>query len=188
MQDIEEFELPTTRQYLDDQEVKKYLKFINDKQQNAVCRLLLNGVSIKEILKLRARDVKYKSCRLHLKNPKRKIVVDKVVINILVDHMLTEKINVKSKEKIIKYTERNIRVFVKKYGELARLDIDVSPKILQNTFFIIKLTLEPEWTVEDYASHLGLTSLDNLKKNLEYYQRVHNALSSKRQLFTSQEQ
>lgn len=174
--------------YLDDIQVKRYLTIITDTSHKAVCKLLLNGISVNEILKIRARDVRYKSNQLALRKPKRRVKVDEATTIMLVEHIHRQKIPLlkkhsRSKDKIFKYNDRTIRDFVRRYGKIARLEIDVNPSVLLNTFYIIKLELKPDWSVEDYAKHLGINSLDWMKGRLDYFREEHRKLSANHKLF-----
>ncbi len=169
--------------YLDDIQVKRFLTIITDMSHKAVCKLLLNGVTVNDIQKLRAKDVKYKSHRIFLKKPNRKIEVDEATIVVLVEHINRQNIHLKSKEKFIKFTNRGIRDFVRRYGKIARLELDVNPSVLLNTFFIIKLELKPEWRTEDYAKHLGIESLSYMKRRLDYFKKEHQKLTKDHKMF-----
>ena len=169
--------------YLDDIQVKRFLTIITETSHKAVCKLLLNGITVNEILKLRARDIKYKSHMIALKKPNRRIKVDEATIVLLVEHINRQQIHLKSKEKVIKFTNRAIRDFVRRYGKIAHLDIDVNPSVLLNTFYIIKLELKPEWNVQDYAEHLGIKSLDHLNRRLDYFKKEHAKLTSDHKMF-----
>jgi site-specific recombinase XerD len=168
-----------SRTFLTPDGIKQYLGVITDLNHIIVARLLINGISVKEILKLRARDVKYHRNTLALKDPRRKVGIDPVTTQLLVKYMGRERIGAKTTTKIVTFKERNIRTFINEYGKIAGINHPVKPKTLQNTYFAIQLVHHPEMTIEDYHKHLGYS-------DIEYTRRLYNYFKAELEKKTSQ--
>lgn len=157
------------KHYLNAKQMKKYLKGIDNLAHLVIIRLLINGVSIAEIKKLRGKDVKYLSFKLGLKKPKRKISIDEGTNNLLISFLMDNKIAKKSKDKLFKYSYREIGVFINEYSYGCGFDFNITPTVLFNTFFLVKLTGNPDWALPDFKKHLGFNNYDYTQELVDYF-------------------
>lgn len=157
------------RSYLNADQLKHYVKLVTDKGHMIIIRMLVNGVSLKEINKLRAKDIKARRNQLLLKKPKRRVTIDEVTMSLIASYLSELNVHYKSREKAIAYHPATIHDFISEYGRRAGFGFPVTSQTLINTFFILRLVKNPDWTIEDYNRHLGRSSLDHTKKLLDYF-------------------
>jgi len=157
--------------YLTSEQMKQYLKVITKLDHMVVCRLLICGLSVKELMKLRPRDVKSSSEELKLKDPARRIKIDHVTVRLLIEYMGKNRIHPDSPDKLLKFNERNLRYLIKDIGETASIPFSVSPKTLQNTFFAIQFQLNPTMTLDEYHQHLGYSDIDYTRRLYSYFKK-----------------
>jgi len=160
------------KNYLTAKEIKILLKSaMGELSHYAIIRLLLNGISLSEIKKLRLKDIKFQSYQLVLKNPKRKVTIHPATNKSLID-WINHRMNTfrSDKDKIFNINDRTVRNFIKDYGNVEGINTKcVTQTTLINTFYLITLVLKPEWTVVDFNNHLGNKSLDYTQEKIEYF-------------------
>lgn len=164
-----------TRKYLNAAEAGKYLGVVSDLDHIVILRLLMNGLYVKDILKIRPKDVKYRIQTIKLVSAARKITIDRVTTNLIEQYMAKHEFWTKDTCKLFgtdtseDYTARNIRHFVREYGLIADLGFDVSCKVLQNTYYTMILVMEPDITVEEIHAHMGHSKLSYTRELVDFY-------------------
>jgi len=169
------------RSFLNAKQLQDYTSLITDKGEMSLIRLLTNGISVRDILNLRTKDIRGNSFRVKLMKPRRMVGIDKVTMWFIGDYLTEENIPKKSIEKaFLKFPKSTIAYFIKDYGIRSKeIDFYVTPTTLLNTFFIIRIIENPEWTVEDYNRHLGRTDMNNTNKIINYYKEKIEELKEK---------
>lgn len=151
-------------QVLSPEEVKLVLKSITQRDQNVVARLLIEGLSVSEILAIRVRDLKPVTNCIICHRPRRRVAVSRISMSILVEIANRRNLHGKSTAKVISFKERNIRHFIGEAGELSGVG-NISPKTLQNTFIPWTLLMTPRTPLSAFHNQLGY-------KDPEYTKRV----------------
>ena len=177
----------TDKKYLTAKQLNRYLGGIDQLGHVCVIRLLINAIPLNEIRKLRLKDVKANSKMIRLKKPRRKAEIDVVTHSLLIQYIDRlgkageRKLNKNSK--IFTYTERTIRLFIKEYATGCGFKFEVNHRMLFNTFWIIHLSKEDfqDWTVVNYANHLGNSSLDYTQNQMDYFKNEIEKLQSNEQ-------
>lgn len=170
------------KKFLTKDQVKELLeRFVADNNlgDEVLIRLLYNGITLREIGHIRAKDIRpirsngiLVAGTVRLRKPDRKIHIDPGTY----DHCI-QLINVlnlgKSHIKIFKIQYRRIEQKIKDMRQYLDIDFDLTPKVMNNTFFILKLS-DPSyksWTWEDYQYHLGWAKKDYTISQLEYFKK-----------------
>jgi site-specific recombinase XerD len=170
-------EEPETRKYLDAQQAGKYLGVVTDLDHIVILRLLMNGLYLKDILKIRPKDVKYRLCQIKLVSPGRKVSIDRPTTNLIEQYMAKHQFWTKDTCRLFgtdtceDYTARSVRHFVSEYGLIANMPFPISCKVLQNTYYTMILATDPEITVEEIHAHMGHVKLSYTSELVEYYKK-----------------
>ena len=155
--------------YLNEGQIEEYSKIIPILGHLIITHLLLNGISLKEILNLRPIDIRYWEKRVFLKEPLRFISIDTLTNSYIVLYMLNNNISFDSTEKLITTSDRNIRLFVKEYGQILRIPFDVKPHTLYNSYFVVKLISHPDTDIEFFHLRLGYSDIAYTREIINYF-------------------
>lgn len=155
--------MPDHLQVLSPTEVKIILKSITNREQNVVARLLIEGLSVKEILAIRARDLKPLTLAIVCHRPRRRVSVSHVTMTILLEIARRNGDHAKSTAKVITFKERNIRHFIGEAGMLSGVG-NISPKTLQNTFVPWTLINTPGTPLSVIHNQLGYSDIEYTKR------------------------
>lgn len=177
MDHVDNEEEPETRKFLDAQQAGRYLGVVTDLDHIVILRLLMNGLYVKDILKIRPRDVKYRVCQVKLVSARRKVSIDRPTTNLIEQYMQKHEFHPKDTCRLFgtdtreDYTARNVRRFVSEYGMIANMPFPVSCKVLQNTYYTMILATEPDITVEEIHAHMGHAKLAYTRDLVEHYRK-----------------
>lgn len=148
---------------LSPEEVKAVLRILTNREQNVVARLLIEGLSVKEITNIRVRDLKPMTNQIVCHRPRRRVNVSRISMLILIEIVNRTGEHSKSTKKVISFKERNIRHFIGEAGSLTGIG-NISPKTLQNTFIPWTLLVTPKTPVGAIHNQLGYSDIEYTKR------------------------